>query len=136
MSRGWRWRETGGDAPNWPTEVAPPMMKMGLPAYWAALHSSHGAGRSSVFEVGSWFQSPVRAVPSASGIDAASSNEILSGIYRWLRVGRVSLCASSGQKRAHLGCYLGGTNTELLEGAMFIIEFSLKEPKSRKNSYQ
>ena len=56
------------------------MMKAGLPANFVRPPSSQGAGKPTDLAFGSWFQMPVKTVARPEGMDAAWSNEILSGI--------------------------------------------------------
>ena len=55
-------------------------MNAGLPANLVKPPSSQGAGKPADWAFGSWFQMPVKEVARPSGMDAAWSNEILSGI--------------------------------------------------------
>ena len=55
-------------------------MSAGMPANFVALPSSQGAGKFIELASGWWFHRPLTAVANASGMDAACSKVMLSGI--------------------------------------------------------
>ena len=88
----WQWTRYGGCAPYCPTEDEPPMMSAAWPANLVVPPSSQGAGKSTEFASGWWLQRPTATVASATGIDAAWSKEMFSGIFEVRGYGIKDMC--------------------------------------------